>query len=150
MTARRDLKIFITLNSYGVIFVVTIILGIISVGFYSLSNTEYTFRINTYNSHYDSGNSSYIAYINLASSSFPPLMGLLGGGFYFHNISLPVIRNSRYPEKNARDIVIGYVLVLFTYIISGCLGYFGFAGRAFESENPMGPAGIQQNVLNMF
>jgi amino acid permease len=65
--------------------------------------------------------------------SFPPLMGLLGGGFYFHNISLPVIRNSRNPENNIRDIVIGYVLVLITYIVCGCLGYYGFSGEAFES-----------------
>jgi hypothetical protein len=52
MTARRDLKIFITLNSYGVIFVVSIIIGILGVGFYSLSNTDYTFRIQAYNDHY--------------------------------------------------------------------------------------------------
>ena len=91
-----------------------------------------------------------MAYITLASSSFPPLMGILGGGFYFHNISLPVIRNSRNPENNVRDVMIGYVLVLITYIICGSLGYFGFVGSAFESKNPMGPKGIEQNCLLMF
>jgi len=67
ITARRDLEIFIYLNSFSVIFVVSIILGIILVGFYSLTNTEYTYSINAYNSHYDSGDLNYIAYINLAS-----------------------------------------------------------------------------------
>jgi len=77
-------------------------------------------------------------------------MGLLGEGFYFHSISIPVVHNARYPEKNTRDIIIGYVLVLCTYIIVGCLGYYGFVGIKFQSLNPMGPAGIDQNVLNMF
>jgi amino acid transporter len=97
MTARRDLKVFIKINSYGVIFVIAIIVCIISIGVYSLSNTQYTFNISKYNEHISSGDISYLAYINMASKSFPPLMGILGGGFYFHNISLPVIRNARNP-----------------------------------------------------
>ncbi len=84
-----------------------------------------------------------MAYLTLTSISFPPLMGILGGGFYFHNISLPVIRNAERPENNIRDVMIGYVLVLLTYTLIGVLGYLGFAGSAFEGENPMGPNGIQ-------
>jgi len=67
ITARRDLEIFIYLNSFSVIFVVSIISGIIVVGLYSLNNTEYTYSINAYNSNHDSGDLNYIAYINLAS-----------------------------------------------------------------------------------
>lgn len=77
-------------------------------------------------------------------------MGILGGGFYFHNISLPVIRNARNPEKNVRNILLGYFLVFITYVLCGTLGYFGFVGMAFEAMNPMGPKGIEQNCLNMF
>ena len=150
MTATRDLKIFVMINSYGVIFVICIITSIIGIGIYSLTNTQYTYNITNYNEHYSSGDTSYLAYITLASSSFPPLMGILGGGFYFHNISLPVIRNASNPENNVRDVMIGYLLVLMTYIFCGLLGYYGFSGSAFENKNPMGPQGIQQNCLNMF
>ena len=133
MTARRDLKVFIKINSYGVIFVIGIIVCIISIGVYSLTSTQYTFNIAKYNDHINSGDPSYLAYINLASKSFPPLMGILGGGFYFHNISLPVIRNARNPEKNVRDVMLGYLMVLITYILCGALGYFGFVGTDFIS-----------------
>ena len=126
------------------------ILCIVSIGIYSIVNTEYTFDVVTYNEHYSSGDTSYLAYLTLASTSFPPLMGILGGGFYFHNISLPVIRNAKNPENNIRDVMIGYVLVLLTYTLIGVLGYLGFTGSAFEGQNPMGPNGIQQDCLNMF
>ena len=65
-------------------------------------------------------------------------MGILGGGFYFHNISLPVIRNSRTPENNIRDVIIGYFMVFLTYWLCGVLGYFGFTGYLFRDKDPVG------------
>lgn len=59
-------------------------------------------------------------------------MGMLGGGFYLHNISLPIVRNSKNPENNKRDVLIGYSLVLISYIVCGSLGYFGFMGIYFN------------------
>jgi hypothetical protein len=73
----------------------------------------------------------YVAYIGMANATFPPLMGILGGGFYFHNISLPVIRNSQHPENNARDVFIGYLAVFLCYVLCGTLGYYGFVGVKF-------------------
>jgi hypothetical protein len=64
----------------------------------------------------------------LFSTNFAPLMGILGGGYYLHNIMLPIIRNAKNPENNQRDVVIGYTLVFISYIICGSLGYFGFTG----------------------
>lgn len=63
-------------------------------------------------------------------------MGILGGGFYFHNISLPVIKNNKHPENNVRDVFIGYLLVFLTYCFAGVLGYYGFVGSTFEMSNP--------------
>lgn len=40
---RRDLSIFIRISSYGAIYIIIITLGIIAVGFYSLSNTTYQY-----------------------------------------------------------------------------------------------------------
>jgi len=76
-------------------------------------------------------------------------MGILAGGYYFHNISLPVIRNSRNPENNVRDVFIGYFLVFISYVACGVLGLYGFTGSSFEdyyAENDL----MQSNCLNMF
>ena len=70
----------------------------------------------------------YEAWILLFSKKYPALMGILGGGFYFHNISLPVIRNAKDPSKNARDVFLGYFMVFMTYFLCGVLGYYGFLG----------------------
>lgn len=53
-------------------------------------------------------------------------MGTLGGGFYLHNISLPIYQNSKKPEKAVRDMFIGFFLVCMSYILCGVLGMYGF------------------------
>lgn len=76
-------------------------------------------------------------------------MGILAGGYYFHNISLPVIRNSRNPENNVRDVFLGYLLVFFSYTACGILGLYGFTGSSFTgyySDETI----MQSNCLNMF
>ncbi len=55
-------------------------------------------------------------------------MGILGGGYYLHNITLPIVRNSKKPENNVRDVFIGYFLVFLSYVICGTFGSFGFSG----------------------
>jgi hypothetical protein len=63
-------------------------------------------------------------------------MGMLAGGFYFHSIALPVIKNSKNPENNARDVFIGYLLVFICYCVVGTLGYYGFNGKMFAGYDP--------------
>ena len=53
-------------------------------------------------------------------------MGLLGGGFYLHNISIPIYRNSKNSKNNVRDMFIGFFVVALSYILCGTLGTFGF------------------------
>lgn len=43
MTAIKDINIFVKINSSGVIFISLIILMIMGLGFYSFTNTEYTY-----------------------------------------------------------------------------------------------------------
>lgn len=76
-------------------------------------------------------------------------MGILGGGFYFHNLSLPVIRNARDPSKVPRDLFLGYLMVFLTYWSCGVLGYYGFTGYAFRDKDPS-VTQIEQNCINMF
>ena len=60
-------------------------------------------------------------------------MGILGGGFYLHNISLPIYRNSKNPKNNVRDIFLGFFVVCLSYIFCGILGAIGFSSKeAFD------------------
>ena len=61
-------------------------------------------------------------------------MGILAGGFYFHNISLSVIHNARNPENNVRDVFLGYLATFLTYVLCGVMGYYGFTGSHFETK----------------
>jgi len=80
-------------------------------------------------------------------------MGILGGGYYFHNIALSVCRNARNPENNVRDVFLGYLATFMTYVLCGTLGYFGFTGSAFaekiETDKELNGL-IAQNSLDMF
>lgn len=55
-----------------------------------------------------------------------PLIGVLGGGYYLHNISLPIYRNSKRPEMAVRDMFLGYTCVCLSYIACGSIGAIGF------------------------
>ena len=74
-------------------------------------------------------------------------MGILGGGFYFHNMALPIIANAAEPEKNTRNIFIGFFMVFLTYSLVGVAGVYGFTGIDFASYTPS-VTGIQENCLN--
>jgi amino acid transporter len=125
MTSIRNLKVFVTINTYGVIFIFMILAFIIGVGIYSFTNTSFTFTQPT-------PAESELTWIKLFSGDYGPLMGMLGGGYYLHNITLPIIRNAKHPEKNVRDVFIGYFMVFLSYAVCGILGYFGFSGHYFR------------------
>ena len=59
-------------------------------------------------------------------------MGILGGGFYFHNLSIPVIAKNPNPESNNKDLFFGYFLVFVTYSMFGIIGYLGFSSPTYE------------------
>mmetsp|Transcript_1201 Transcript_1201/g.2198 ORF Transcript_1201/g.2198 Transcript_1201/m.2198 type:complete len:187 (-) Transcript_1201:296-856(-) len=79
-------------------------------------------------------------------TQFSPVMGILAGGFYLHNISLPIYRGSKYPEKSVRDMFIGFLVVCLSYCVCGTLGTFGFNSEAIFG----GGIHAQQNCLNQF
>ena len=87
--------------------------------------------------------------VKLSGSEFMPLMGILGGGFYFHNMSLSMVANARHPENNTRNILIGFILVFITYSVIGVTGVYGFTGSNFSAFNPTENM-IKENCLNMF
>ena len=130
LTAKKDMAIFIKIATYGVIFTIFIIIFVISVGAYGLGQGGYTVRFYRDNIN-DSTKPPVIpaksAEILLFGSAYNHLLGILAGGFYLHNISLPIYRNSKYPENSIRDIFLGFLAVCLSYIVCGTLGAIGFS-----------------------
>jgi amino acid transporter len=139
MTAIRNLSVFVTINTYGVIFILMILAFIVGVGIYSFTNTTFSFV--------EPKPDEDVPWIKLFSRGYGPLMGMLGGGYYLHNITLPIIRNAKNPEKNARDVFLGYFMVFLSYAVCGVMGYFGFSGHYFRDE--LGEKEIKNNCLLM-
>ena len=77
-----------------------------------------------------------------------PLMGILGGGYYFHNMSLGIAANAQYPEHNTRNIVIGFLLAFITYSIIGITGVYGFTGISYAGLAPSVNL-IKENCMKM-
>ena len=138
MVSPKNTSIYNKINSFGVVFIMLIIIFTIGVGVYSLTNTEYTSDKAAYDDYVARKkavpSTEYQSYIALFSTPFAPLMGILAGGFYFHNISLSVIHNARNPENNVRDVFLGYLATFLTYVICGVMGYYGFTGSHFETK----------------
>ena len=73
-------------------------------------------------------------------------MGTLGGGFYLHNISLPIYQNSKKKENAVRDMFMGFFVVMLSYCVCGTMGIYGFKSQHFYGDyNGV----INQNCLNM-
>lgn len=137
--SKKDISLFIKLNSIGVLFVCIILIFILSYGFYAFSNT--TFVI----SNEDHDFESHERHISLFRSQFNSLAGMMTLGYYLHNIGLSITKDSRYPENNIRDLFIGYLMVFLSYCLVGSLGYLGFSGYVFKVS-----IRETQNLLYMF
>lgn len=137
MTAIRNVGVFVKINTFGVLFILMIIVFIVATGIYAFTNTHFVFSPIEHPGQE----------IKLFAGAFGPLMGILGGGYYLHNITLPIIRNSAKPENNVRDVFIGYLLVFLSYSICGVMGYFGFSGSYFTET--LGEHEIKSNCLLM-
>lgn len=118
------------------LFVCIVMLFIFSVGFYSLFTTKFDFS-NEENTEQEP------RHLALFKSDFGPLCGMMCLGYYLHNCVIPILRNSRNPEYNKRDMFLGYFLVFLSYTLVGIAGYIGFSGKNFSPP-------IQQNSLQMF
>jgi hypothetical protein len=116
LTMIRKIGLFVKFSSYGVIFVFILLFFIIGMGIYGFTNTHYVLFQTIQNE----------SEINLFSQNYPPLLGILGGGYFLHVITLPIIKNAKKPEDNAKNVFIGYFLTFLSYNLCGIFGYFGF------------------------
>ena len=149
MTAPRNTTYVQKVNAFGVVFIVIFLGFVLTNGIKSMATTNYYYSQAAYDEAKTTSPETYAAFIPMAASKFTPLMGILGGGFYFHNMSLSMVQNAEHPEKNTRNIGIGFLLVFMTYSMIGITGVYGFTGQAFAQFNPSVDL-IKENCLNMF
>jgi hypothetical protein len=89
---KKNLAIFVKINTFGVIAVCGVIIFVCGFGFYALTNTTFTFSWTNKNSGVEPKDTSNIV---LFEENFAHLMGILGGGYYLHNITLPIMKNNK-------------------------------------------------------
>mmetsp|Transcript_64409 Transcript_64409/g.89109 ORF Transcript_64409/g.89109 Transcript_64409/m.89109 type:complete len:266 (+) Transcript_64409:530-1327(+) len=150
ITSMKDLKIFMKIGSFGSFIIMAIMAFIVVVGIYSLTNTSYTTEwFGTPNNDWTTDDRT----IALFSINFAPIAGVLCAGYFIHTCALPIIRSAAEPEKNIRNVFLGYFLVFISYAVVGSMGYIGFIGIKFEHyfvNSPPQANEIDQNCLNMF
>ena len=149
MVLPRDTMYIQRVNAFGVVFVVIFLLFVVYNGLRSVTSTHYVYSTTAYDAALSDPDAPYTAMIELSGSNYMPLMGILGGGFYFHNMSLSMMANSKNPEHNTRNIFIGFILVFITYSLIGLAGVYGFTGSTFAVFEPSVNL-IRENCLNMF
>jgi sodium-coupled neutral amino acid transporter 9 len=139
IVSKKDISLFIKVNSYGVIFICITVVFILSYGFYSFTDTNFII------SNADNDYESNVRNISLFRNKFSSLAGMMSLGYFLHNISLSIVRENRYPENNQRDLFMGYFLVFLSNCLVGTLGYLGFSGASFTIS-----IRDTQNLLYMF
>ena len=127
---KKDIGVFMRIGSFGVIFIILLMLFIIATGVLAFSDTNFSIGSTEESNETNwKGNERVLVMVN---SNFAPLLGILCTGYFLHSCSLPIVRSSKNPEKVGRDMFIGYFLVFISYVIVGTLGYIGFMGTYFK------------------
>lgn len=150
VSMKKDLTIFMKMGSIGAVCVTSLIIFVVAYSIYSISNTTYAFNISSSDidpNIFDHQN------LLLFNSGYSSLAGVLCAGYFIHQCSLPIIANAAEPEKNIRNVFIGYCMVFMCYVVVGTLGYIAFSGSTFiadHSGDTIGTINIEQNFLSMF
>ena len=128
---KKDINIFLRVGSFGVIFVVLLMIFIIATGVIAFTDTTFVVGSAAESDNTDWAKSNKRILV-MANVNFPPLLGILCTGYFLHTCALPIVRSSKNPEKIGRDMFLGYLLVFISYAIVGTLGYIGFMGTYFK------------------
>jgi sodium-coupled neutral amino acid transporter 9 len=128
LTILRELRFLSKFNSYGIFFVSALLVFVIYTGIRTMAIDSFSFE---YKENVDG---SKLRYLYLFGESPGLLTGTLSLGLFCHSVILQLVKNNRKQENNQRDLLVGYILVTFTYIFIGIMGYIGFSGSYFDSE----------------
>ena len=95
---KRNLSFFIKVLSYGAVSIVVISFYVISMGLYSMSNTNYELVWFPKESDkvYDFAQlDTNMRKLMMFNTNFTPLAGMLGIGYFLHPVSIPIMRGNR-------------------------------------------------------
>jgi hypothetical protein len=130
LCSKKDMKIFMKAGSFGVVFLVFLLGFIIAIGIKALGNTTYVLGTTDESNLTDWNETQRV--LVMFNVNFSPLAGILCTGYFLHTCSLSILRSSANPEKNTRDLFLGYVLVFISYSVVGFFGYIGFLGVNYK------------------
>lgn len=131
VSLKKELTVFMRMGSIGAFCVLCLIAFTVGYGILSLTNTNFKFEFSSASDPKTKGALDYHP-LYMYNSGFSNLAGSLCAGYFIHQCSIPIIANAQFPEKNNRNIFIGYVMVFLCYIVMGTLGYIGFTGSTFD------------------
>jgi amino acid permease len=123
---RREMGILVKINSYGIYFVLVLIFFVFYIGIKGLITTQYKFA------YIENKDNTEPRYLYLFGPNPSKLAGGACLGLFAHSVILPLLQNNENQENNQRDLFIGYLLVIFTYIAFGIIGYIGFSAKNFD------------------
>ena len=129
---------------FSVFFTIVIILFVTIIGIMGLAKGGYTIKVTGALADPDDAKDRGTIILFGTGSGYSHLIGILGGGFYLHNISLPIYRNTKKIEKAPRDMFLGFFVVFMSYVVCGVIGCFGFSSPHINFSTPV----MQDNCIN--
>ena len=130
LTILKEMGILVKFNSYGIYFVSSLLIFVIYSGIYTLAKDKLHFK------YKENIKDKSVKDRNLFLFGENPglLAGTLSLGLFCHSVILPLLKNNEKQENNKRDLFIGYLLVVITYLAFGILGYIGFSAKNFDGD----------------
>jgi sodium-coupled neutral amino acid transporter 9 len=144
----KRLTLLVKFNSFGVFFVLFLLVFIIYSSTYAMVHPETTVPHNAtevvqyvfQNVTPGNGTTVYTNYLQNFSVQFSHLLAILSLSFFIHNVIVSILASKKSLRHTRRDIAIAFVLAGLCYLIPGVMGSVAFR----FSEN------MEQNFLNQF
>jgi sodium-coupled neutral amino acid transporter 9 len=148
LSCLRKLTLLVKFNSFGVFFVLFLLVFIIYSSTYAMVYPETTLPTNsTQIVQYvfsdfvqTNGTAQYVNYLQNFSVTFSHLLAILSLSFFIHNVIVSILASKKSLRHTRRDIAIAFVFAGLCYLIPGVMG-----SVAFRFDPTM-----KQNFLNQF
>ena len=115
------------LTEKGIYCIIAEALFLIFLGIKALANGEVKFAFHTDNTNQE------VAFVT--SKSITYTIGVFAMAFCIHNAIVAIVRKSRNPAKNSRDIGYAYLITFSMYIVTGFFGAMGLYTKSKPEPN---------------
>ena len=115
------------LTEKGIYCIIAEGLFLIYLGFKGIANKNVHFAFHT------DDTTSAVAFVT--SEPITYTIGVFAMAFCIHNSAVAIVRKSKNPEKNSRDVGIAYLITFLVYIITGVFGAMGLYTKSGANPN---------------